>query len=164
VRHDAPAIPVIVRTQDDTEIDRVMAAGSTEVVPEVLEGSLMLAAHSLLVLGVPLNRVLARIRSVREERYALFRGFYHGATDLAGAENLEPRLRTVLLDEHAHAVGRRLGELAIEGSVEITGVRRQGGRSIAPRDDWRFEAGDAVVMLGRPADLGRAEQRLLVGA
>jgi CPA2 family monovalent cation:H+ antiporter-2 len=116
------------------------------------------------VLGVPLNRVLARIRSVREERYALFRGFYHGATDLAGAENLEPRLRTVLLDEHAHAVGRRLGELAIEGSVEITGVRRQGGRSIAPRDDWRFEAGDAVVMLGRPADLGRAEQRLLVGA
>lgn len=164
VRHDAPAVPVIVRTQDEAEIDRLLAAGATEVVPEVLEGSLMLAAHSLLVLGIPLNRVLARIRAVREERYALFRGFYHGATDLAGAENLEPRLRTVLLDERAHAVGRRLGELAIGGNVEVTGVRRQGGRSIAPHADWQFEPGDAVVLLGRPADLSRAEQRLLVGA
>ena len=50
-------------------------------VPEVLEGSLMLAAHSLLLLGVPLNRVLARIRAIREERYSLFRGFFRGATD-----------------------------------------------------------------------------------
>ena len=70
----------------------------------------------------------------------------------------------MLLDERAHAVGRRLGELAIGGNVEVTGVRRQGGRSIAPRADWQFEPGDAVVLLGRPADLSRAEQRLLVGA
>jgi Trk K+ transport system NAD-binding subunit len=61
-------------------------------------------------------------------------------------------------------VGRRLGELALDAAVEITGVRRQGGRSIAPNDDWRFEAGDAIVLLGRPSDLGRAEQRLLMGA
>jgi K+:H+ antiporter len=164
VTHAAPGVPVIVRTQDDTDIDRLLAAGATEVVPEVLEGSLMLAAHSLLVLGVPLHRVLARIRSVREERYALFRGFFHGESDLAGTENLAPRLRTVLLDERSHAVGRRLRELAIDASVEVTGVRRHGGRSIAPHDDWQFEAGDAVVLLGQPADLSRAEQRLVEGA
>jgi K+:H+ antiporter len=164
VSHIAPAVPVIVRTQDDAEIDRLLAAGATEVVPEVLEGSLMLAAHSLLVLGIPLARVLARIRSVREERYALFRGFFHGASDLAGAENLEPRLRTVLLDERAHAVGRSLRDVGIADTVEVTGVRRHGGRPVSPHADWRFEAGDAVVLLGRPADLTRAEQRLLEGA
>ena len=124
----------------------------------------MLASHSLLVLGVPLNRVLMRIRTIREERYGLFRGFFHGATDQAdAAENLQPRLRTVLLHERAHAVGRSLDEMGVSGWVEVTGVRRRGARSVAPDATWRFEAGDAVVMLGRPGDLGRAEKRLLDG-
>jgi CPA2 family monovalent cation:H+ antiporter-2 len=158
-----PEVPVIVRTRDDAEIERLIGAGATEVVPEVLEGSLMLASHSLLVLGVPLNRVLARIRAVREERYALFRGFFHGTTDLTGADNMQPRLHTVLLHERAHAVGRSLMELKIDASVEVTGVRRRGARSVRPDAAWRFEPGDAVVLLGRPAGLAHAEQRLLEG-
>jgi CPA2 family monovalent cation:H+ antiporter-2 len=159
-----PDLPVIVRTRDDSELDRLFAAGATEVIPEVLEGSLMLASHSLLVLGVPLNRVLMRIRSIREERYGLFRGFFHGASDFAdAAENLQPRLHTVLLHERAHAIGRSLDELGVGGFVEVTGVRRRGARSVAPGADWRFEPGDAVVLLGKPGDIDRAEKRLLDG-
>ncbi|MFI4888374.1 MAG: monovalent cation:proton antiporter-2 (CPA2) family protein [Burkholderiales bacterium] len=164
VQHLRPEVPVIVRTRDDVEIDRLLEAGATEVVPEVLEGSLMLASHSLLVLGVPLNRVLKRIRTVREERYGLFRGFFHGASDFTdAADNVQPRLHTVLLTERAHATGRSLDELAIGAWVEVTGVRRPGARSVKPDVDWRFESGDAVVLLGRPAELVRAEQRLLNG-
>ena len=163
VQHLRPELPVIVRTRDDSELDKLVAAGATEVVPEVLEGSLMLASHSLLVLGVPLNRVLQNIRTIREERYGLFRGFFHGATDYEGADNLQPRLRTVLLNERAHAIGRSLDELAVGAWVEVTGVRRRGARSVAPDANWRFEPGDAVVLLGRPRELGRAEQRLLDG-
>ena len=93
----------------------------------------MLASHSLLLLGVPLNRVLARIRAIREERYSLFRGFFHGATDAAdAAENLQPRLHSVLLTERAAAVGRTLGELGLDGLVEVTGVRRRGVALGAP--------------------------------
>jgi CPA2 family monovalent cation:H+ antiporter-2 len=165
VQQIRPDLPVIVRTLDDSELDQLRKAGATEVIPEVLEGSLMLASHSLLVLGVPLNRVLKRIRAIREERYDLFRGFFRGASDAAdAAENLQPRLHTIVLGERAHAVGRALDELAIEASVEVTGVRRQGARSIKPEGDFRFDAGDAVVLLGRPADLARAEKRLLDGA
>ncbi|MGA8032719.1 MAG: monovalent cation:proton antiporter-2 (CPA2) family protein, partial [Casimicrobiaceae bacterium] len=139
-----PDLPVIVRTVDDSELDRLRKAGATEVIPEVLEGSLMLASHSLLVLGVPLNRVLKRIRAIREERYDLFRGFFRGASDAAdAAENLQPRLHTIMLGERAHAVGRALDDLAIDASVEVTGVRRQGSRSIKPEGDFRFGAGDA---------------------
>ena len=163
VQHLRPELPVIVRTRDDSELDKLVAAGATEVVPEVLEGSLMLASHSLLVLGVPLNRVLQNIRTIREERYGLFRGFFHGATDYEAADNLQPRLRTVLLNERAHAIGRSLDELAVGAWVEVTGVRRRGARSVAPDANWRFEPGDAVVLLGRPRELGRAEQRLLDG-
>ena len=156
-----PTVPVIVRTRDDAEIGKLIAAGATEVVPEVLEGSLMLASHSLLVLGVPLVRVLARIREVREARYALFRGFFHGTTDFSADDNVEPRLHTVRLGERARAVGRSLAEVEVGTRVEVTGVRRDGARSVRPGPDWRFEPGDTVVLLGRPVDLARAEKRLL---
>ncbi len=157
-----PEMPVVVRTVDDSQLDRLLDAGATEVVPEVLEGSLMLASHSLLLIGIPLNRVLQRIRVIREARYGLFRGFFHGATDTAdGADNLQPRLHTVVLPERARAVGRTLAELELGDQVEITGVRRRGVRSQRPDEDWRFEVGDAVVLLGRPGDLSAAESRLL---
>ncbi len=124
----------------------------------------MLATHSLLLLGVPLNRVLARIRAIRAERYSLFRGFFHGASDAADAtENLQPRLHSVLLPERAYATGRALAELELEDGVEITGVRRKGARSQRPGMDWVFEPGDVLVLLGRPESLARAEQRLLEG-
>ncbi len=159
LRHE---LPVIVRTVDDAELDRLTRAGATEVVPELLEGSLMLASHLLLLLGVPLNRVLARIRAIREERYSLFRGFFHGATDAAdAAENLQPRLHSVLLTERSAAIGHTLADFDLKGLVEVTGVRRRGMRSMVPESDYRFEAGDVVVLLGRPEDLVIVERRLL---
>ncbi len=149
---------------DDSDLDTLIKAGATEVIPEVLEGSLMLASHSLLVLGVPLNRVLARIRAIREERYSLFRGFFHGLSDTAdAAENLQARLHSVLLPERAAAVGRSLREVDLDGLVEVTGVRRRGMPSQRPDPDFRFEAGDVVVLLGRPKELAIAEAKLLEG-
>jgi len=164
VQQARPDLPVIVRTVDDSEMEKLYAAGATEVIPEVLEGSLMLATHSLLVLGLPLNRVLKQIRRIREERYSLFRGFFHGATDAAdAAENLQPRLHSVVLPDRAYANGRTLGDLAMDGLVEVTGVRRRGMRSQRPDPQWRFEPGDAVVLLGKPEELSLAEQKLLEG-
>ncbi len=157
-----PELPVVVRTLDDNELDRLMKGGATEVVPEVLEGSLMLATHSLLLLGVPLNRVLKRIRVIREERYSLFRGFYRGVSDAGdAAESLQPRLHSVLLPDRAGAIGRSLAEIQLADVVEVTGVRRKGARSQRPGPDWVFEVGDVVVLLGAPDKLAKAEQRLL---
>jgi CPA2 family monovalent cation:H+ antiporter-2 len=159
-----PELPVIVRTVDDGELDRLLDAGAAEVVPEVLEGSLMLATHSLLHLGVPLNRVLSRIRAVRDERYGIFKGFFHGASDAAdAADNLQPRLQSVHLTERAFARGKVLSMLKLDGLVEVTGVRRRGARAQRPGPDWVFDTGDVVVLLGRPGNLALAEQRLLKG-
>jgi len=69
----------------------------------------------------------------------------------------------VLLPDRAYAAGHTLRELALDGGIEVTGVRRRGSRSVAPPADWRFEPGDAVVLLGRPEAIARAEQRLLEG-
>ena len=77
------------------------------------------------------------------------------------ADNLQARLRTVVLPDRASAVGRTLADLQIDGLVEVTGVRRRGARSQRPGPDWCFEGGDVVVLLGRPEQLALAEQRLL---
>src|SRR5476649_1333995 len=76
-----PGLAVIVRVTDESEMDRLQQAGAAEVVPEALESSLILASHALLLCGVPLARVMQRVRTVRESRYGLLRGFFHGASD-----------------------------------------------------------------------------------
>ena len=159
-----PQIPVIVRTVDDADLDKLLKAGATEVVPEVLEGSLMLASHALILLGVPLARVLRSVQEVRGNRYQLLKGFFHGETDAAEegmADHIEPRLHTVTLGTGAPVLGKTLAELNLAGlGVSVSAVRRHNIRGVDPQPDTRLEAGDALVLLGRPAALAAAELRL----
>jgi CPA2 family monovalent cation:H+ antiporter-2 len=69
----APQVPVIVRTHDDHDLERLRAAGAAEVVPEVLEGSLMLASQTLAHIGIPLKRVIRLVQGQRMTRYAMMR-------------------------------------------------------------------------------------------
>lgn len=76
VRQSRPDIPVVVRTQDESSVLKLKAAGATEVIPEVLEGSLVIAAATLSQLGVPTERAIMRVRDIRAARYASLREFY----------------------------------------------------------------------------------------
>ena len=161
-----PDLPVIVRTLDDSEIDRLRQAGAAEVVAEIMEGSMMLASHALLQLGVPLNRVLKRIRETREERYSGFRGYFMGVTDQIDDEQdaMQLRLRSVMIPEGAFAVGKTLAEIDLgQYSVDITAVRRRNIRGLAPSPETLIQLGDVVVLRGRPADLAASEIRLMQG-
>ncbi len=161
-----PGLPVIVRTFDDADLDRLKDAGAAEVVPEILEGSLMLASHAMLELGVPLARVLKRIRQVRTERYHLMRGFFRGITDEPeeNAEHSQPRMHSVVVGDGAYANGKLLEELMLERlGVEVTAIRRHGIRGLRPSADTRIIPMDVVVLLGTPESLAQAETRLLQG-
>ena len=162
-----PGVPVIVRTLDDADMERLQAAGAAEVVPDTFESSLMLASHALVLMGVPLARVIHRVREVRNSRYSLLRGFFHGEGDAAAdtAEHRQPRLHSVTLTEGAYAVGRSLAELDLAAlGAAVTRVRRRGIRAGEPGPETRLEAGDVVVVLGEPDTLEAAEIRLLQGA
>lgn len=76
VRARRPDLPIIVRAPDDTAMSQLKRAGATEVVPEVLEGSLTMAAETLGQLGIPMERTMTRIRAVRADRYTSLRDFY----------------------------------------------------------------------------------------
>jgi CPA2 family monovalent cation:H+ antiporter-2 len=163
VRELKPDIPVIVRTQDDHDLDNLMAAGATEVVPEVLEGSLMLGSHALVLLGVPLSRVVKRVREQRNQRYQLLRGYFHSMADDDDVEEEgHERLHSVSMHAGAAGAGRTLGELGLQPlGVEVTAVRRRGIRGADPSPEMRLEVGDVVVLRGVPDALDLAERRLL---
>lgn len=73
VQEHAPHVPVIVRTHDDKDLETLRTAGAAEVVPEVIEGSLMLASQTLAHIGIPLKRVIRLVQGQRMTRYALMR-------------------------------------------------------------------------------------------
>jgi monovalent cation:H+ antiporter-2, CPA2 family len=78
-KEHAPQVPVIVRTQDDLDLEKLQAAGAAEVVPETIEGSLMLATHALALVGVPMKRVIRMVQEQRNQRYALLKDFDRGS-------------------------------------------------------------------------------------
>jgi CPA2 family monovalent cation:H+ antiporter-2 len=161
-RNLRPSAPIIVRTLDESDLDRLMEAGAMEVVPEVLEGALMLGSQTLLMAGVPLGSVLKRIRTMRELRYSTLRGYFKGLTDEEETANdSHELLASVRIEDKLLSVGRTLGELDLEaGGVAVLAVRRHGIRATDPTPETRLEAGDIVVLRGSPEALAAAKLRL----
>jgi len=164
VREHAPKVPVIVRTIDDTDLERLRDAGATEVVPEAIEGSLMLAAQALALVGVPMQRVIRITRDARDKRYHLLRGYFHGADDDTAEERNQARLGTVALPLAAACVGQPLGYQALHAiGVQVVNVRQASGRVVDASDALLLGAGDTLVLSGLPEQLLLAEAKLLKG-
>ncbi len=160
----APHVPVVVRTVDDKDLEKLTRAGATEVVPEMVEGSLMLASHALALVGVPVRKVWRQVQSQREARYKLLRDYYHGADDDSVDELDQERLRTIVLPIGAYAIDRALGSLALDGfGVRVLGARRMGQPITQIGDDLVLQDQDALVLSGTARELALAEERLLKG-
>ncbi len=160
-------LPILVRAHDETGLETLLDAGATEVVPETLEASLMLAVQLLSMLEVPMQEVVGRVQAVRGDRYRRLRIFFRRAEAERQREAARDRarLRSVLLPAGAHAIGYPLEALGLEErGIEVTAVRRQGLRERnRPNPDFVLKAGDVLVLAGRPEQLAHAEQRLLRG-
>ncbi|MDT7833766.1 monovalent cation:proton antiporter-2 (CPA2) family protein [Aquabacterium sp. OR-4] len=162
VREHAPKVPVIVRTLDDADLERLREAGATEVVPEAIEGSLMLAAQALALVGVPMRRVIRVTRDAREKRYGLLRGYFHGADDDTLEERQQARLASVTLPAAVACLGQPLGELALPAmGAQVVSVRQASGRVVDADDSVALQAGDTLVLSGLPEALAMAEAALL---
>jgi monovalent cation:H+ antiporter-2, CPA2 family len=161
VRELAPHLPVIVRTHDESGMAQLKAAGAADVVPELVEGSLMLASHALLRLGTPMRRVLHAVQAARGDGYQGLASYFHGADD---EDHGEAQLHTVVLLERAwalkHTVAQSRERLARLGVVVKT-VRGSLGDTLA--DDELGELDSAWVLQGTSAALDRAEAMLLKG-
>jgi CPA2 family monovalent cation:H+ antiporter-2 len=162
VHEHAPRVPVIVRTIDDSDLEKLREAGAAEVVPEAMEGSLMLAAQALALVGVPMQRVIRITRDARDARYRLLQGYFHGADDDTVQELQQARLASVTLPLAAACLGRSLREQALHATgVQVVSMRLASGRMLVPDDHQVLAAGDTLVLSGLPAALALAEEKLL---
>ena len=163
-RAHAPTVPVIVRTVDDHDLEKLRAAGATEVVPEAIEGSLMLASHALALVGVPMRRVIRLVQDQRDARYNLLRGYFRGADDDTFNERDEERLTTVTLPLGTSPVGKPLGSLALHAvGVRVVSLRRITGKTLVADDALVLAGGDTLVLSGHAEALAVAEEKILSG-
>jgi CPA2 family monovalent cation:H+ antiporter-2 len=159
-------VPVLVRTQDDSRLEELQAAGATEVVPETFEASLMLLSHLLLLLKLPVTRVIRTVNDIRSHRYGMLRQYFRaaGAELLDDSHAFREELHSVILPPHAWAVGKSIAELAERGSTAtVSAVRRDGIVGREPGPDTLFKVGDVVVVCGTPQAVEHAETLLLMG-
>ncbi len=164
IRGHAPQVPVIVRTQDDHDLDKLLAAGATEVVPESIEGSLMLASHALALVGVPMRRVIRTVQDQRDARYNLLRGYFHGQDDDTVDELDHERLQTVNLPMAAKTLGEYLDHLALPAlGARVMSLRRKDGQLVTLDETVALREGDTLVLNGKPQALALAEEKLLRG-
>ncbi|HNK18423.1 MAG TPA: cation:proton antiporter [Piscinibacter sp.] len=162
VQAHAPKVPVIVRTIDDSEMEKLRGAGATEVVPEAIEGSLMLASHALALVGVPMRRVIRVVQDQRDARYGLLRGYFHGADDDTADDLQTARLLSVTLPAAAACIGQTLADQALHAiGVSALSVRRASGAVTRPDEALVLGAGDTLVLSGLPEPLALAESKLL---
>ena len=137
------------------------AAGATEVVPEAIEGSLMLASHALALVGVPMRRVIRVVQDAARRA-------------LRPAARLLPRRRRrhrrrarpgAAAQRHAclpgsGSIGRALGELALRRARRERRVAAARlGRGAAADDPLALAAGDTLVLSGLPERAGAAPRR-----
>ncbi len=164
IHEHAPQVPVVVRTQDDHDLELLQKAGATEVVPEAIEGSLMLATHALALVGVPMRRVIRIVQEQRDARYGMLRGFFRGADDGDADEAQQERLSSLSLPPHAKSIGRTVGELALPAlGVRLVSLRRKTGQVMPLSDTLLLMDGDALVLSGKADSLNQTEFRLLKG-
>ncbi len=164
IRSHAPHVPVIVRTVDDHDLEKLQHAGATEVVPEAIEGSLMLASHALALVGVPMRRVIRVVQDQRDARYNLLRGYFHGSDDDTTHEIDQTRLSTVTLSANDYAVGHTFTSLHLpQQDVHLLSLRRSNGVLVAMGETLMLALGDTLVLSGRPEALAIAEQKLVRG-
>ena len=167
IRDAYPDLPVIVRTRDESSIQQLQDAGATDVVPEVLESSLMLASHALILLDVPLARVIKKIRAFRNERYKIFRGYFMGSSeasdDMQGQDQLQ--LHTIEVKNNFYLKNKLINEIPFDRfNIEIQHLRRPNMlEDIEVRTDIKLKDGDVIVILGLPRDLIEFEKFTITG-
>ena len=156
-------LPIIARVVDDLNLNRLEKVGASEVVPEALEASMMLATYLLERLNVPMDEVLRLVENARANHYQDLRCFFHGRE--TPEDNPEVvRLHSVVLNDSAYAVGKRIFELELrDRGVHVSALKRGAIRGDSPDVNMQLSKGDTLVLEGPKDQLEWAESYLMEG-
>lgn len=156
-----PNLHIIVRTRFVSEMNGLYALGVQQVIPEEFETSLEIFARVLREYGLSRQYIQQQVETIRREGYRLLDAecpertmlIAELATVIENATTLALRLPSEGL-----AVGKSLRKLALRPTfgVTVVAVQRGGETTVNPDADFVLEAGDVLVLLGRPEKLENA--------
>lgn len=165
-RRENPSIHIIVRTRFMREIEELGRLGASDVVAEEFETSVEIFTRVLRELLVPRNVIAIQVDLVRRDGYGMLRGLRMPSRlrDQLGHILAASAVDNVQLLEGAPAIGATVAatRLRQETGATIVAVVRDGKAQTNPPPEWRFAAGDIVVLIGGHAEVEAAE-RLLTG-
>ena len=158
-------IPILVRSIDENKLDDYYAAGATDVVPETLESSIIMASHLLIHLDVPLNEITRDIAKARKDRYKFLRGYFPGEVASHKESSLiTEHMNTLILHPGSHAIGMKIGNINLDKrNIVFTAMRRGGIRGKQPTPDVILKENDILVMYAKPEDLEFIKVELITG-
>ena len=157
----APELPIVVRSADGRDYEKLKQAGAVEVVPEAIESSMVLALFTIRALGLSTKRVLRIIQDARKQRYASLRSYFRG-TEFEPDSQAAPRLHAITLPESGAAVGQPLHSLDLSAlGVDISKICR-GKDKLDVDPALVLQAGDVIVVRGQAENVHEAERKLLL--
>ena len=159
-------LPVLVRTLDDADLETLQVAGATEIIPDKLESSLMLASHMLILLGQSPAKAQQQVKEVKANRYRFLRSYFEGEK-IGHLENTSPQkhsLHAVELTESAYAIGRTLEEIVAENpNIRISSFSRNGFKCNELAPYTVLQPQDILVLEGTSEEIYLGEEKLLQG-
>jgi CPA2 family monovalent cation:H+ antiporter-2 len=172
-RRSFPGLHVVVRTRYLSEVDELYRLGADAVIPEEVETSVEVFSRVLEQFGVPRETLVKHARRIRAERYGLFRGGRPASVPevpaeeagLSGLKQHIPSFQVMLctIPAGCPAAGRSLRDLDLHTTTgaKVLAVLRDREVLSAPSLDARLHAGDSVVLLGNPEQVGAAAEALI---
>jgi CPA2 family monovalent cation:H+ antiporter-2 len=161
VRSLSPDVPILVRTRNDDQLNALQAAGANQVVPESLEGSLMLVSQVLSLTGVPFSRIMRRVQKERKDHYSHLHGFFQGEhTDMSpeAMDRIE-FANAIILTENSFAIGHSIASLNLTAKrVTVVALRRENIETEQPDEMTILQAQDTLIVRGKPRRVERAER------
>ncbi|QUV83680.1 monovalent cation:proton antiporter family protein [Chloracidobacterium aggregatum] len=156
-----PNLHIIVRTRFVSEMNGLYALGVQQVIPEEFETSLEIFARVLREYGLSRQYIQQQVEMIRREGYRLL------DADCPERTTLITELATVIenattlalrLPSEGLAIGQSLRKLALRPTfgVTVVAVQRGAETTVNPDADFVLEAGDVLVLLGRPEKLESA--------
>ena len=166
VRSLSPDVPILVRTRNDDHLDMLHDAGANEVVPESLEGSLMLVSQVLSLTGVPFSRIMRRVQKERKNHYNHLHGFFQGEhTDMSpeAIDRIE-FAHAILINTDSFSCGKSIESLNLgKRHIHVVALKRGDTETESPDENILLQAQDTLIVRGKPIHVERGEHFLHEG-
>ena len=162
-----PELHIIVRTRYMSEVAGLFDLGASEVVPEEFETSVEIFSRVLRQYGLSRNVIEREVEEIRKEGYGMLRSTSLPLVEMHRLAEIfaETSTETVFINDDSPSVGKTLKDLDLRRhtGATVTAVVRNGNMEINPGPEFRLEADDILVLIGRPDQISPAVEYVREG-